>query len=141
MVASNAGVQKREEFVAARFVDHPSFHEKGASVLYRINAGASEGEASAASHLPDDVTRELAKRMHFAAFRLSRAGNSAEARTWRSRLYRVDWPGQAEHSLPGCAAGGHPARRSQQAGSPLAAHAGSTCSVAGVPFLPDLALL
>jgi len=34
-----------------------------------------------------------------------------------------------EHRLPACAAGGHPARQSEQAGSPLSAQAGSLCSV------------
>ncbi len=86
MIASNAGVQKTEEFVVARFVDHPSFYEKNASVMYCISADTSEGEASTASHLPDDVTRELAKRMHYAAFRLSIASNSADARAWRNHF-------------------------------------------------------
>ena len=84
MVASNRCVRKKEEFVVARFVDHPSFHEKSASVLYGIRADTSAGESSTASHLPDEVTRELAKRMHYAAFRLSSASNSAEAKAWRS---------------------------------------------------------
>lgn len=89
MVASNAGARKREEFVVARFVDHPSFHEKNASVRYRSNADPSDGEAGEAptsGHLPDEVTRELAKRMHYAAFRLSSAAKSAEARVWRNHF-------------------------------------------------------
>ena len=89
MVASNTDVRKREEFVAARFVDHPSFHEKNASVLYRISADKLAGEASTGGHLPDEVTRELAKRMHYTAFRLSGASNSAEARAWRRRFLDV----------------------------------------------------
>ncbi len=85
MVASNAGMREREESVAARFVDHPSFHEKSGSVLYGILADTSADESSTASHLPDEVTRELAKRMHYAAFRWSNASDAAKARTWRRR--------------------------------------------------------
>ncbi len=86
MVASNTDVQKKSDFVATRFVDHPSFHEKSAAVLYGFLADASADEPSTAGHFSDEVTRQLAKRMHYAAFRLSIAINSADARVWRGRF-------------------------------------------------------
>jgi RNA polymerase sigma factor (sigma-70 family) len=84
MVASHFSVRKKEQFVVARFVDHPSFHEKDAITLYR-RAGTSEGAATSTSHLPDEVTRELAKAMHYAAYRLREARNTIKARHWRQR--------------------------------------------------------
>ena len=88
MVATQLGVRKKEEFVVARFVDHPSFHEKNAITLYR-RAGNSEGAAPSASHLPDEVTRELAKAMHYAAYRLREARDTIKARYWRQRYVEL----------------------------------------------------
>lgn len=89
MVATNVIVQKKEEFGVARFVDHPSFHEKTATVLYRNRADHSGKEANSTSHLPDEVTRELAKRMHYAAYRLREARGRAKARIWRERYVNL----------------------------------------------------
>lgn len=38
-----------------------------------------------ASHMPDEVTREIAKRMHYAAWRLSRSKKARDAARWRQR--------------------------------------------------------
>lgn len=80
MVASHFSGRKKEEFVVPRFVDHPSFREKNAITHYR-RAVAPDGVATSMSHLPDEVTRELAKAMHYAAYRL----RGARDRFWRQR--------------------------------------------------------
>ena len=88
MVASQLAGQKKEEFVVARFVDHPSFHEKDAFTRYR-RVGTSEGASNSASHLPDEVTRELAKAMHYAAYRLREARDTIKAKHWRQRYVEL----------------------------------------------------
>jgi RNA polymerase sigma factor (sigma-70 family) len=88
MVATQFGGRKIEQFAVTRFVDHPSFHEKDAIALYR-RAGNSEGTATSTSHLPDEVTRELAKAMHYAAYRFRDARNTNKARHWRQRYVEL----------------------------------------------------
>jgi len=82
MVATQLNLRHREPFAVDRFVDHPSFHEKNAASFYRARAADQHQSTPSAGHLPDEETRELAKRMHYAAYRLNGARNSAEMRTW-----------------------------------------------------------
>lgn len=88
MVASPSRGRKKEEFAIPRFVDHPSFHEKDANALYR-RVGTSEEATTSASHLPDEVTRELAKAMHYAAYRLREARDTIKASRWRQRYVEL----------------------------------------------------
>ncbi len=85
MVATQLNLRQREPFAVDRFVDHPSFHEKNAASLYRARADDQRESTPSVDHLPDEKTRELAKRMHYAAYRLNGARNSAEKRTWGER--------------------------------------------------------
>ena len=59
------------------FVSHDSFEAPRAERLY----GPAEGDdqAYAATHMPDDVTRDCVRRMHYAAWRLSRARPTSAA--------------------------------------------------------------
>jgi RNA polymerase sigma factor (sigma-70 family) len=88
MVASQFVGRKKEEFAVARFVDHPSFHEKSASTQYG-HAGISDGTPTSASHLPDELTRELAKAMHYAAYRLHEGRGTIKARYWHQRYVEL----------------------------------------------------
>ena len=67
------------------FVSHESFALPGAARLY----GPADGDDRqyAATHMPDDVTRDLARRMHYAAWRLSRATDFRRRVHWRRRYY------------------------------------------------------
>jgi len=71
-----------------------------------------------------EIKRDLAVWLH--------SGAPAGAFDWAIEFAEVfaPRPAPAEHSHPGCADRGHPARRAaaQQAGSPLTAQAGSLCS-------------
>ena len=71
-----------------RFVIHPDFQERD------VVRGWSEGWSAQAdqnefgqSHMPDEVTREVSKRMHYAAYRASKARSSQESDRWRRRYY------------------------------------------------------
>ena len=85
MVATQLNLTQREPFAVNRFVDHPSFHEKNAAARYRTREDDPREVNPSAGHLPDEETCELAKRMHYAAYRFNGARNSAEKRTWGER--------------------------------------------------------
>jgi RNA polymerase nonessential primary-like sigma factor len=65
-------------------VFHPSFEGPDAEQWYS-DAPAAEGEPL--GFMPDDVTRDWGKRMHFAAWRASLARAGREAARWRRRYY------------------------------------------------------
>ncbi len=67
-------------------VSHPSFEEEGAEGAYGP-AGAGR-EEYAATHMPDDATRDLAKRMHYAAWRAAQAPTPAQRQIWRGTYLR-----------------------------------------------------
>jgi len=68
-----------------RFVWHESFETLGAEAAY---AGPLAGLAEAqATHLTDDLTRECARRMHYAAYRMSQARGRRTQRRWERAYY------------------------------------------------------
>ncbi len=67
-----------------RFIFHPSFEEPGAEQTY---GGSPAAEGDALGFLSDDATRDCTKRMHYAAWRISRATNRREAARWQRCYY------------------------------------------------------
>ncbi len=65
-----------------RFIYDASFEADDAEKRYRYQ---QEEMDPTASHMPDEMTRETARRMHYAAWRWSRANNAREASRWRQR--------------------------------------------------------
>lgn len=63
-------------------VAHASFEEPDAEAVY---GGGAEEEESAAGHLPDEVTRDCARRMHYAAYQMSRATDARSRKHWHKR--------------------------------------------------------
>jgi DNA-directed RNA polymerase sigma subunit (sigma70/sigma32) len=64
-------------------VTHPSFGRPGAEVEY--GGSQAREEDFAKSHMPDDLTRECARRMHYAAYRMGKAGGAASRKNWHRR--------------------------------------------------------
>ena len=64
-------------------VAHASFEEPGAERLYGLETACGKDYAS--SHLPDEATRDLARRMHYAAWRAARARDHEERARWQER--------------------------------------------------------
>lgn len=64
------------------YVHHPSFDEPGAAAAY-ADTGDPDPDAQA-RYMPDEVTRDQARRMHYAAHRLHRATTPAAVRRWRA---------------------------------------------------------
>lgn len=65
------------------FAYHPSFEDPEATTTY---GRLPEGYSETLSYLPDDLTRELAKRMHYAAWR---AAGPRRAPSWRRSYHQL----------------------------------------------------
>jgi RNA polymerase sigma factor (sigma-70 family) len=66
------------------FIFHPSFEESGAE---RVFGDALADDEASLAFMPDDTTRDSTRRMHYAAWRASRAPSRREAARWRRRYY------------------------------------------------------
>lgn len=67
---------------APRGIFHPSFNEANSERQYCSSAIHYD---ETLSFMPDEVTRQYAKRMHYAAWRTAQAKNTSEAKRWRRR--------------------------------------------------------
>jgi RNA polymerase sigma factor (sigma-70 family) len=68
------------------YVRHSSFQETGAAQAY--GAGPEEGGVvTPSSPMPDEVTRDCSRRMHYAAYRAERARTPQAAAAWRRRYF------------------------------------------------------
>ena len=82
MPDSTAGVRRRRSAGdTPYFVAHESFAMPGAEAAFTSRGPAPEEYADA--HMPDEETRECARRMHYAAWRMDRAGSAGEREAWR----------------------------------------------------------
>lgn len=63
-------------------VTHPSFDLPNADTAYGPATAARDDHSL--SHMPDDVTRDFAKRMHFAAWKATHAKDDRTRRHWHS---------------------------------------------------------
>ncbi|MGL4553814.1 MAG: sigma-70 family RNA polymerase sigma factor [Gemmataceae bacterium] len=61
-------------------VTDDSFHERGAEQRY--GPGSASSEEYAGTHLPDEVTRDLARRMHYSAWRAASARDERGRAKW-----------------------------------------------------------
>lgn len=64
-------------------VTHATFEEPGAGVVYGGTHGSEEDYVS--SHMPNDVTRDLAQRMHYAAYRMAKAKCALSRKKWHQQ--------------------------------------------------------
>lgn len=67
------------------FVTHDSFELPTAEVIY--GPTRRDDQEFADTHMPDDVTRDLARRMHYAAWRLSRTADFRKRAYWKREYY------------------------------------------------------
>ncbi len=83
--APNATTKRRTTPDVPYFVFHDSFELPEAERLY----GPADGDDRSyrATHMPDDVTRDLSRRMHYAAWRLSRVADFRRRAHWGRRYY------------------------------------------------------
>lgn len=69
-------------------IEHPSFRESDAQSRYGTDVDPGKGTYDDA-YMPDEVTRECARQMHYAAWRSNRARSAAVARRWELRYYAL----------------------------------------------------
>ena len=83
--ASNATTKRLATPDIPYFVVHDSFELPEAERLY----GSADGDDRSyrTTHMPDDVTRDLSRRMHYAAWRLSRVADFRRRAHWRRQYY------------------------------------------------------
>jgi RNA polymerase sigma factor (sigma-70 family) len=75
---------------AIRYIEHPSFTDPGEAEGWRGSwAEAADEQEFAAGHMDDDLTRQCARRMHYAAYQADRARRPADADRWRRRYYAL----------------------------------------------------
>ncbi len=90
VATSNSVLSARtDDKEAIRFVYHESFAEANAAETYGATTTAAAIEQFNATHMEDEDTREHARRMHYAAWRVSQAPNKAAARRWRQRYFTL----------------------------------------------------
>ncbi len=68
-----------------RFIFNPSFEDSGAEEIY--GGVPADERRRALGFMPDEVTRDYSKRMHYAAWRASGATTKREATRWRGRHF------------------------------------------------------
>ena len=68
-----------------QFVFNPSFEDSGAEEIY--GGVPADNDDGALGFMPDEVTRDYSKRMHYAAWRASGATTKREATRWRGRHF------------------------------------------------------
>lgn len=79
-------VQHAGAATIGKYVYHPSFPTAAAEHTY---ADVPEEPLAAPTHLADDVTRDHARRMHYAAYRAEQAESFRAAAEWRRRYYTL----------------------------------------------------
>lgn len=75
---------------APGYIYHPSFEEPDAERRYDPAEGLARAPTDTdARHMPDEVTRELTRRMHYAAFRWHTARNRISKRRWQAAYFSL----------------------------------------------------
>jgi RNA polymerase sigma factor (sigma-70 family) len=70
-------------------VRHPAFDAPDAARAFAAKTVLADATDYDAKYMPDDATRDHAKRMHYAAFRMHTAATRAEARRWQVTYFAL----------------------------------------------------
>lgn len=81
-ITTSPSPEARKRADGLYFVVHPSFLEPRATAIYGPKATTT---SYTGTYMPDEITRECSRRMHYAAWRMSRE---------RSALRRAEWKNQ-----------------------------------------------
>ncbi len=75
--------KQRNSEVALNFVWHESIEATDAEALYGDDPYAAQEREFSEQYMPDEITRDSAKRMHYAAYRATNAKTAAQAEKWK----------------------------------------------------------
>ena len=81
--ARNGSTKRQATPDVPYFVVHDSFEQTGAAGLF--GPTRDDDHEFTATYMPDEVTRDLARRMHYAAWRLSRIADSRRRAHWKAQ--------------------------------------------------------
>lgn len=70
-----------------RYVYHRGFSQRHAEIKWGPIAEDVDTREKELGYMPDEITRDFAKRMHYAAFRADRAGTRRERTKWFARYF------------------------------------------------------
>ncbi|HUR55234.1 MAG TPA: sigma-70 family RNA polymerase sigma factor [Gemmataceae bacterium] len=70
-------------------VRHPSFDAPDAAKVYAAKSVLADAVDYDAKYMPDDVTRDHAKRMHYAAYRMHSSATRGEAGRWQATYFAL----------------------------------------------------
>lgn len=77
----------KQEVDSIRFVMDPSFKRKNAENLWGSSSEDIGEQEKSLGYMPDDVTRDFAKRMHYAAYRCNHSKSRKHSEVWRQRYF------------------------------------------------------
>lgn len=85
MSAPHSGVTRRQSRETSAYLLHESFELPGAEECHDPVGALAHSHVG--SYMPDEVTRDTARRMHYAAFRADSAKHPRTARRWRQAYF------------------------------------------------------
>ena len=85
-VTTKPTTRQRENADGVYFVIHASFSKSNAQRIYGPEADLPEWSGS---YMPDEVTRECSKRMHYAAWRMSRCKEGSAREFWKNHYLNM----------------------------------------------------
>jgi RNA polymerase sigma factor (sigma-70 family) len=80
---------RQADLSTPRFVEHPSFHGPEAEAMYSGDDATVDVPELPRQHMEDGMTRDCARKMHYAAYRSHRADTADVADRWRQRYYAL----------------------------------------------------
>ncbi len=80
--ALNGSRKQKSSPTSPYHVCHPSFEDPQAEQTY--GPATASGDDFTTTHMPDEVTRDFTKRMHYAAWRATKATSTVEQHLWLS---------------------------------------------------------
>lgn len=72
---------------APHYVWHPAFKTKAGAAEFAPDAAPTLVNEAALGFLPDEETRDIVRRMHYAAFRADKAKSNPERRQWKQTYF------------------------------------------------------
>lgn len=72
-----------------RYVFHPHFEDPTERRAWAEGGDQPQAREFDLGHMPDEITRALSMRMHYAAHRMHKARRSEESQTWKQRYFTL----------------------------------------------------
>lgn len=74
---------------APHYIWHPAFPAKSAAVQFAAQSAPNAEQQSSLGYLPDDETRDIVRRMHYAAYRADKARTAQDRAEWKQSYFNL----------------------------------------------------